>query len=373
MCPAHSTHKRPVSAWPSHGGQAQALLERFGLPPGHMLEDFSANLNPLGPPAWAPSWLTGGIGGLSRYPEPNYFPARQAIAAYHGLSSDHVLLTNGGSEAIFLAAALHAGSRSLGLSPSFGEYARACQAHRLRFSEVALAEPHFTFELAAFLQKIAAADVIFLCRPNNPTATLISYGDIEELLVATQKQGVRVVVDEAFIDMAPNATSLTPLLTSYPHLILLRSMTKFYTLPGVRLGYILAAPELVEQLAIHQPPWSVNHLAAELIAPLINDHAFADKTQQWLTDEQPRMQQALLALPLDVVPSHTCFFLVRPEEALRQRGLTSALLFERLLHQGMLARHTYSFTGLEGRWLRLALRDPSANDRLLKVLNACLC
>ena len=358
--------------WPSHGGQTEALLKRFGLPGDHVVDDVSANLNPLGPPEWVSGWLADRLGGLGRYPEPSYATARHAIAAHHGLHPDQVLLTNGGAEAIFLAAAHHAGKRAAVLAPSFGEYARACAAHRLQVTKIPLSAPSFALDQARLIEHAADADVVFLCRPNNPTGTLIESRVIDALLAATLAHGKLVVVDEAFIDMTLGAEALTALLARYPNLMLLRSMTKFYTLPGLRLGYVLASSAVIEALATHQPPWSVNHLAAELVKPLLDDHAFADRTHAWLATEQPRMYQALSALGLDVVQSTTCFFLVRPGEAQRRRGLDTARLFERLLRGGILARHTHSFSGLEGEWLRLALRDEAGNTRLLEGLHDCL-
>lgn len=359
--------------WPAHGGQATALLQHFGLPADHAFEDVSANLNPLGPPNWVAAWLAQRFDGLCRYPAPDYLAARQAIAADNGVQPEQVLLTNGGAEAIFMAAALHAGGRALLLAPSFGEYARACSAHRLNMTEHVLHAPHFVCAVDDLLEKATNADVVFLCRPNNPTGTLMSLDTIKALLAHTQTTATQVVVDEAFIDLALGVDALTPLMERYPQLILLRSMTKFYTLPGLRLGYVLASESLITTMAAHQPPWSVNHLAAELVAPLLADRAFARQTQQWLACEQPRMSEALKAQGLDVVPSNSCFFLVRPDAAKRIRGMTSARLFERLLRHGVLARHTYRFPGLDGDWLRLALRDGPANNRLLKVLHDCLC
>ncbi|MGM0826512.1 MAG: threonine-phosphate decarboxylase CobD [Pseudomonadota bacterium] len=358
--------------WPSHGGQAEALLERFGLPGDHVVDDVSANLNPLGPSEWVSGWLADSLGGLGCYPEPSYATARHAIAAHHQLHPDQVLLTNGGAEAIFLAAALHAGKRAAVLAPSFGEYARACAAHRLQVTKIPLSAPSFALDQATLLEHAAEAEVVFLCRPNNPTGTLIECRVIDALLAATLARGTQVVVDEAFIDMALGAEALTPLLARYPNLILLRSMTKFYTLPGLRLGYVLASSAVIEALSAHQPPWSVNHLAAELVKPLLEDHAFAERTHAWLASQQPSMFQALAVLGLDVVPSTTCFFLVRPGEAQRRRGMDAAWLFERLLRGGILARHTHGFAGLEGEWLRLAVRDEAGNTRLLEGLHDCL-
>ncbi|OJA04843.1 threonine-phosphate decarboxylase CobD [Halomonas sp. QHL1] len=358
--------------WPSHGGQAEALLAHFGLPADQRLDDFSANLNPLGPPAWVSDWLAKQLTGLERYPTPDYPAARQAIATHHQLQPEQVLLTNGGAEAIFLAAALHAGKRAAIITPSFGEYVRACRAHRLSISEIALPAPHFTLDIDSLLAALSGTDLLFLCRPNNPTATLIDIPAMEALLNYTAAIGCRVVVDEAFIDMvgeSPQQASLAPLLAPYPHLILLHSMTKFYTLPGLRLGYLLADAATAQAAQTHQPPWSVNHLAAELVAPLLADDAFARRTQRWLASERPRMAQALTELGLEVVPTHACFFLIRPSA---KHEINSDALFEQLLRQGILVRHTHNFTGLNGDWLRVALRDEAANRRLISVLKNVL-
>lgn len=362
----------PSSPWPAHGGQAEALLAHFGLPADHRLEDFSANLNPLGPPAWVSDWLTKQLTGLERYPAPDYSTARQAIAAHHQVQPEQVLLTNGGAEAIFLAAAVHAGKRAAIITPSFGEYARACRAHRLTVTEIALPAPHFTLDIDALLAGLNDIDVLFLCRPNNPTATLIDISTMEALLDHSAATGCHVVVDEAFIDMvgeAPQQATLAPLLARYSHLTLLHSMTKFYTLPGLRLGYMLAASATIKAAEAYQPAWSVNHLAAELVAPLLKDDAFARRTQRWLASERPRVAQVLTELGLDVVPSQACFFLIRPSAA---QEITTDALFEQLLRQGILVRHSHNFAGLNGEWLRVALRDEPANRRLVNVLKKVL-
>ena len=146
-------------------------------------------------------------------------------------------------------------------------------------------------------------------------------------------------------------------------------MTKFYTLPGLRLGYLLADAATVQAAQAHQPPWSVNHLAAELVAPLLADDAFARRTQRWLASERSRMAEALAQLGLEVVPSQACFFLIRPCAA---QAITSDALFEQLLRRGILVRHTHNFAGLNGDWLRVALRDAPANRRLISVLKHVL-
>ena len=351
--------------WPVHGGQGAALRERFGLPADHPLIDFSANLNPLGPPAWVPARLAALVAGLARYPAPDYTRARAAIARREGVGIEQVRLTNGGAEAIFLAAALHAGTRAAIVEPSFAEYARACAAHGLAVSSISLTPPHFRLDPERVAAQLEGCRVLFLCRPHNPTGTLVPREAIERLLTLTEPLGCRVVIDEAFIDfVAANDERLTPLLSRFPHLLLLRSLTKCYTLPGLRLGYLLGEAETVRRVGAHQPPWSVNHLAAELVAPLLDDHDFMTRMHAWLVVEHPRLHGGLVGEGLRVVPSRANFFLVQPAEGAQ----ATPGLFEGLLRHGVLARHTHNFAGLDGGWLRLALRDRADNDRLLAAL-----
>nr|WP_298377391.1 threonine-phosphate decarboxylase CobD [uncultured Halomonas sp.] len=358
--------------WPSHGGQAAPLLTRFGLPCDHPLLDFSTNLNPLGAPDWVPSCLAAAAKGLDRYPTPDYRPAREAIAREAGVSLEQVLLTNGGAEAIFLVAAAHAGGRAVIVQPTFTEYARACRAFAIAIDDVCLTPPDFSLDPASLAVSLDRGTLLFLCRPNNPTATLLPRETIEALLTLAALRGSRVVIDEAFIDfVTPFDESLAPLLARFDNLILLRSLTKLYALPGLRMGYLLASASLVRELQACQPPWSVNHLAAELVTPLLADGAFQARTRQWLSGEHPRLQAGLAAKGLEVIPSRANFFLVRPplETVVGSAQTASAALFERLLRAGILARHTHGFPGLDGDWLRLALREGDANTRLLAALS----
>lgn len=355
--------QKQISQWPRHGGQAATLLVRFGLPLDHPLEDFSANLNPLGPPGWVPAWIERHVRELTRYPDVDYVEARAAIAAYHGVDVDQVLVTNGGAEAIFLAAGLCAGGRAGIVTPTFNEYARALAGVGAEVREISLTD------------SLDGLDAVFLCRPNNPDGGLLALAKVEALLARAAAADCRLIVDEAFINLttaAEDANALPARLIAHPNLILLRSMTKFYTLPGLRLGYALASARGIAAMASRQPPWSVNQLAAGLAAPLLSDTDFAERTHAWLLAERPRMQQALASRGLEVVHGNTCFFLLRPILEACEQGLDAEALLERLLRGGILARHTHGFAGLDGRWLRLALRDEGANNRLLKVLDDCL-
>lgn len=356
----------PGAAWPEHGGQVAPLLAHFGLPADHAVTDFSANLNPLGPPAWLDCWLAAASEGLGRYPDPHYGDARRAIAEHEGVTPEQVLLTNGGVEAIFLAAARHAGGRAAIVEPTFTEYARACRHYGLDVERVALSGECFELDEAAMLAALSRCDVLFLCRPNNPTGTLVPFERVEAMLDAAQRHGCRLVVDEAFVDFMTGDERLTPLLARYSNLLLLRSLTKLYAVPGLRLGYLLGDAASVSRLTSLQMPWSVNHFAAELVAPLLADDDYRARTRDWLGVEQPRLQAGLAAAGLKVVPSRVNFFLLQPAAG----PSATDTLFEAWLQAGILARHTRNFPGLSGGWLRLALRSRADNDRLLAVLGA---
>ncbi len=351
--------------WPSHGGEAAVLLARQGLPGDHPLLDFSTNLNPLGPPAWLAEQLMNALAGVQCYPDPTYREACEAIAEAEDVTPETVLLTNGGAEAIFLAAALHARRRAVIVQPTFSEYARACHQHGLAVSSLDLEGEAFLLDDRQAQRAMAHCDVMFLCRPNNPTGTLVSAAVIERLLAEGVEHGSTLVVDEAFIDFMTPDQRLTPLLARYPNLVLLRSLTKYYAIPGLRLGYMLGSADKVARLRELQMPWSVNHFAASLSPLLLADRAFAARTHRWFMAEHSRLQDRLVAAGLRVVPSRANFFLVQPVAGPE----ASDALLAFLLRSGILARHTRNFPGLEGGWLRLALRDSTENDQLLSVLS----
>jgi threonine-phosphate decarboxylase len=354
--------------WPDHGGRRAALLSRFGLPADHPLIDFSANLNPLGPPDWVNDWLGGASDRLAAYPNPDDETPARAIAERDGVLPEQVLVTNGGAEAIYLAAALHAGGRALVVEPTFSEYRLACAHYGLSVESLRLQGETFELDIdaaeRAMLGTTHSAALLFLCRPNNPTGTLVASETIERLLARGLETGTTLVVDEAFIDFS-DQQALTSLLASAPNLILLRSLTKLYDLPGLRIGYMLGSPSMVKRARGLQMPWSVNALALGLVALLLADADYLSRTQAWLGDVRPGVVDAVRALGYGVPATQANFMLLDAGGAAEAEAL-----FAFLLRRGLLARHTHNFPGLDGRWLRLALRDSADNALLLEALAA---
>jgi threonine-phosphate decarboxylase len=352
--------------WPDHGGQPNTIKQLFNLSNETELIDFSANLNPLGPPRWLGERLADLLQSTAKYPDPNYGEAHRAIAFHERLNERQVLITNGGAEAIYLVAKHVEGKRALIVQPTFSEYERACRHYHIETEDIFLDEDNnFSFPLEQILNQLNNVHALFLCRPNNPTGTAVQEDSLRVVLDVALRTETIVVVDEAFADFAADPeTPLTGWIARYPNLILLRSLTKMYTIPGVRIGYIIAGETVISSLRTYQIPWSVNALAASLAPLLLNDVAFAARTRAWLKDELLSMGHELQKLGFYQSATHVNFYVLKD----RLKTGSTDMLYKFLLNEGILARHTHTFKGLDGRYLRLAVRSSAENRRLIDGL-----
>jgi len=353
--------------WPNHGGQPSEIKRKFKIDEGNMVIDFSANIHPFGPPEWMKQVITDNFDLISRYPDPAYTEASSHLAKFDGVHKDEVLLTNGGAEAIFLTAKFFEGKKALIVQPTFSEYERACRNYHLDVEHVFLhKEDDFKLPLNKILDRLPWADVIYICRPNNPTGTVVKETDIRLLLDQAKKTGTFLVVDEAFVDfLADGYRNLVPLLQEYHQLILLRSLTKMYAIPGIRVGYILANQAIIQSIKQWRIPWSVNAFAQAVIPMIVDDQTYVTKSQRFFDHELTRIREGLTKMNFYMSPSAVNFYLIRDNENPDVTGE----LFEFLLHRGVLARHTDNFKQLAGDYLRFAVRSEKDNDLLMDVLS----
>tara|TARA_Y100001001_G_scaffold138972_2_gene141493 strand:+ start:1332 stop:2531 length:1200 start_codon:yes stop_codon:yes gene_type:complete len=356
--------------WPDHGGQGAALLDRLGLSSVTPTMDVSASLNPLGPPAWLSDWLASAMSEVRHYPDPEHRDALAALAASLGIAPPSLVLTNGGAEAIHLVARAYRRARALIVEPTFGEYARACRLNDIEIERVQLSGDDFRLDVEALSARLAFVDLVFVCRPNNPTGTRLPRCDVEALVAAARRSDTLVVIDEAFVDFADDEAPLTDLVEQGEPLVLLRSLTKFYALAGLRLGYLVASPQRCRALQHHQVAWSVNGLAAAVVPELLADSDFARRTRDWLHSERAYLTAGLRDLGLTVADSQANFVLFRPPGLASQANGEALLAY--LARHGCLARHTHTFNGLDGVWIRVALQRRADNDRLLSWLGEWL-
>jgi threonine-phosphate decarboxylase len=329
--------------------------------------DFSANINPLGPPAAA---LAAGAealcGEAERYPDLRYPELCAALADYLGVSSGTVLPTNGGTEALFLAARTAAegpGRKALILEPTFSEYAVAARAAGFEVVRVMARPPEkgFRFDLAVLddaLEGLRDVGLVFLCNPNNPTGDAVPREEVLSLAGRVREAGSVLVVDEAFADFAPGLSAASEVGQA---LCVARSFTKFFAVPGLRLGCLVASD--VWRARAFQPSWSVNAVAAAVGISAAREATFAETTLAEVTLRRQELFFALKELPgITPYPSAANFLLARGP-----RGLP-----ERLARRGILVRGCEPFHGLGPGFFRVAVRRKKENERLVRTLREVL-
>ena len=347
---------------PSHGGNLNWAAAIAGCPVSSIV-DFSASINPWGPPPSAIAAIQRGLGALTAYPDPNYFQLRAALARWHQLSPEWILPGNGSAELLTWASwELSQGDTYL-VTPAFGDYWRALQTFSVQVKAYPLNWEHGVgvINLPSLGPHPHEAGLL-LNNPHNPTGKLWRR---EEILPYLEEFAL-VVVDEAFMDFLPPSQqqSLISVVPDYPNLVILRSLTKFYSLPGLRLGYAVSHPERLRRWQKWRDPWPVNVLAAAAAEAVIQDRNFQQQTWNWLGPARRELWQGLASLlGLEPLEGSANFLLVRTE-------IPSSQLQEKLLkrHQ-ILIRDCLSFPELGDRYFRVAVRSQAENQLLLDSLS----
>ena len=351
---------------PTHGGNLVWAATIADCVPCALL-DFSASINPLGMPDSARTALLGALETLTAYPDPNYTDLKNAIAAHHNLDSEWILPGNGAAELLTWACRdLADYSLTDLITPAFADYDRALTAAGVHIHRCRLKSPDQPLLTASGLSthppKLSRG--ILLNNPHNPTGQLLSVQEIKSMVLDDSTYGL-VVLDEAFMDFLPpeQQQSLVSWIQDYPQLVILRSLTKFYAIPGLRLGYAIAHPQRLARWNRWRDPWTVNTLAARVGEVVLRDTAFQRRTYDWLAIAKPKLEQDLAGLPgLRVYPGSVNFVLVRSEQ--------SVLDVQRRLLQDhkIYIRDCMSFPELGDRFFRVAVRTVAENDRLISGL-----
>ncbi|NOU95695.1 cobyric acid synthase [Paenibacillus sp. LMG 31456] len=349
-----------------HGGDLWTAAETFGISKDSFL-DFSSNMNPLGPPAAAEMILRERWRDIVAYPDPAVRELRSKLAAKYKVPVEAILVGNGAAELIDLAVrVLRPGVTALA-RPSFSEYEEAVQKTNGAILEIPLHASHdFLLQEADVEQALVLADLLFLGSPNNPTGRLLS-APVLERLAASEKP---VILDEAFIDFHPDEDSITMIRKAAEsrQLMVIRSMTKFYSIPGLRLGFIVAHPDRIREMQHQQVQWSVNTMAQLIGAAVLDDHDYEHRTHKWLAEERPWLSKSLTELGLIVTPSDTNYLLF----SLKQLNVTVKDLQAEMGKRGILIRDASLFPGLDDSYVRVAIRLREHNERMIKELRASL-
>lgn len=321
-----------------HGANPENLYKAFNLSMLGKIIDFSTNTNIL---SW-PENININLESLaSHYPDPECLNLRKIISSRENININNILFTNGINEAIFLLARVLTGNTAI-LEPCYSEYKRAfVNSHEI-----------FT------LNDINNYDNIILANPNNPTGIYIN--NLHEIIKFYSDKFF--IIDEAYIDFILDDNIIHDKLCGLENAVILRSLTKIFHLSGVRIGYIIANESIIERVKKFQPTWSVNSIAQELAVKFLNDSNFYEQTRKFYKYHTPEFMKNLRLAGFDVINSDVHYFLIRVNNDMEALRI--------LLKNGMTARHTRNFAGLNGQYLRVATRFENENKFFIETLKS---
>lgn len=346
-----------------HGGNLRELAQRSGRSAVDLL-DFSANINPLGPPPSVRAAIADGFDDLLHYPDPDCAELTAALAAAHGLSPDNVLVGNGSTELLFALAEALEYDRALLPVPCYVDYTAAVRRAGRPVIEIPLDERRgFEIDWRQLESQLDAdsRSLVILGWPNNPTGRCFDVESLDRLATASPRSWF--VVDEAFAGFVAARTSSRLL----PNVILLRSLTKLYAIPGLRLGWAAASADAAARIRTRLLPWSVNALAQRVGLAILNEADYVRRTVEFVAQRRGELAESLAATPgFTVFPSDANYLLVRIDRP----DLDACTLASRLLERGIAIRTFGPGQYLDGRFFRVAVRAADENERLVTAIVA---
>ena len=319
-----------------------------------MLHNFSSNVWHAGVNQGLVERLQQNLESIGRYPSPDAAEAAALAAKYHGLPSGYCLFTNGATEAFYLIAQLFSKQDATVFVPTFSEYEDASRLYGLYL--------HF-MERGSLTDAEIKTALVFICNPNNPDGRVNAREEIRTLLIRYPKSCF--VIDEAYMDFSLLQESCIPLLEEFSNLIIVKSLTKLFCIPGLRAGYILCQAAVRQKLQEYKMPWSVNSLAIEAAKYIFAQYEKIKPAMREALEESRYFQAQLSKIEgLEVIPSETTYFL------LRLKGGTAGALKEYLAHEHrILVRDATNFRGLTGEHIRVASQSKEKNNHLAEALS----
>lgn len=365
-----------------HGGNLRRAQELYGF---NSFIDLSANINPFGPPPGVWASIQKGMADIVNYPDPESLALRQTLSRRLSQPLETIMVGNGAGELIFTIVQGLKPQKAAIPIPTFSEYERAARAveseiHYIplgpegwaKFNRTNQEDKNSWDELdhdQIWRELLKGCDLLFLCSPHNPTGSVLEKETFERILRITREIGCRILCDESFLDFLSNEErwSYRDYLAANQHLIVLYSLTKFYSLPGLRLGTVFAHPSLLEIFEQYRDPWSVNVLAQQAGITALEDLRYPDDVRGKLLESRLYFYRQFAFckfLNLRLWPTSVNFALI---EVLNQ---SPKELIEHLGRSGILVRDCASFAGLPGNFIRVAIKDILVMQRLIESLKS---
>jgi threonine-phosphate decarboxylase len=310
------------------------------------------------------------IGALIHYPEADSQVLKNIISSFHNINQSNVLVGNGSIELVHLIPRALKAKNVLIVGPTFSEYEFAARSSGARlFFLLASEQDDFRIDVCRMEKFMPKADLIFLCNPNNPTAFLMPKSDILDLLDLCKGY---MVIDEAFMDFVrgEGKISLATDAVKYNRLLVIRSLTKFFALAGLRLGYLIGQRRIIEHISRFQYPWNVNSLAQIAAREVFKDKDYIKLSQKFILEERDYLFENLRKIKGIRVYSPSANFIFCKLETCNLKD--SVRLDKKLLKDGIIIRCCHNFRGLDNRFFRVAVRTRSENKRLISCLKKVL-
>ncbi len=355
-----------------HGGNVWEVSEKYGIPVDQLI-DFSISTNPLGAPETALESIHEHLKLIKHYPDPDPEWLLEALAKSAGVASTNVVLGNGSTELIYLfnEVFLEDGYEAIIPVPSFSEYKAAIERFGGNMTFLKCdSSKNFQLNVEELESTISIKTrIIFICNPNSPTGVFYDKEDILRIIKFAAERNVLVFLDEDYIDFVDDSKrySMAKYVNEYNNLFVLRSLTKFLGSAGVRIGFGIGSPDLVNFLKKAKMPWSVNNLAMFATEAAVNDTDFIKRSRLLVSESRKEMREMFKSIPwLNVYPSETNFLLLE----IVQGDLTSTQIRDGLAKKGLLIRDCKDFDGLNNRFFRVTVRRPDENKKLIEQIKS---
>ena len=360
-----------------HGGNIYKIFREKNI---KEILDYSSNINPYGVPESLKQKIIENIGILERYPDPDYVELREKLAHLNKVELENIVLGNGATEAIFLFIKVIKPEKVLIVSPTFGEYERAVRAcknsesQKIEIEYFELEEKdEFRLNIGKLKKELEKKyDLVIICNPNNPTGKFLKMSETEEILRGCNKYDTKLFIDEAFIEFLEDGLkeSVVNSGENKKNLFVTRAFTKFFAIPGLRLGYgIYFDKSLEKKITEKKEPWSVNNIAEMAGITVLDDTEYIERTLNWITEEKKYMYEKLDKISgIKPYKTEVNFICVKIKDELISKGLNVKKLREKMMEEGILIRDASNFKFLDERFFRMAIKDRRSNDRVIEAL-----
>jgi len=349
-----------------HGGNVREISRIYGIDEDRII-DFSASINPVGYPPGLQEAIIKDFNSVLNYPDIDSFDLVSGIAEYHGIDKDYILVGNGSTEFMYWIPMVFKPENALIVTPAFSEYEKGLAISGTEVSYFQADEENdFTVDIDRLCNRMKEGfDIVYFCNPANPTGVLTLKNELCRFIACAGEIGILAVIDEAFIDFMEDESVKKEILV-FPNLIVLRSMTKFFGIPGLRLGYLMADPSCIVKIREKRIPWTVSSLVQGAASKVLFDKDYIRKTREYILPERDFLRNALNKIPgLRAFESAANFLLVSIDN---KTGVNSTKLRDRLAAEGILIRDCSNFQGLGNRYFRVAVKRHEQNMTLIEKL-----